>query len=61
MQSNSPERLRIDKETLITFMPKDVPGLDLSETLFHLASPETDDKDFQTSELIIDADSTSSE
>jgi SpoVK/Ycf46/Vps4 family AAA+-type ATPase len=61
MQSTSPDSLNVDRETLVTFVQEDVPGLDLSETLFHLASPDSAGKDYQTAGVVVDADSTTSE
>ena len=54
MQSNSPDRLSIDKDTLVTFTLTDVPGFDLSETLFHLPPPVSDNVKFESSGIVRD-------
>ena len=61
MQSHSPDQPGIDMETLITFTLKDVPGLNFSETLFQLPSPEGDHRQYQASGVVIDTDSTECE
>jgi SpoVK/Ycf46/Vps4 family AAA+-type ATPase len=61
MQSNSPDRSSLDKQTLITFTLKDIPGSNLSETLFQLASPDGAAKDYQASAIVISVDPAVSE
>jgi Cdc6-like AAA superfamily ATPase len=61
MQSHSSESLTIDRETLITFSLEDVPGPNLSETLFHISPISRADKEYQRSEIAINVDPAASE
>jgi stage V sporulation protein K len=56
MQSHSSESLAIDKETLVTFSSQDVPGFDLSETLFHTSPLSSDDSRYPASGIVIPLD-----
>jgi len=46
----------LDKETLVTFCLEDVPGLDLSETLFHPSSLAHDDSGFPSRAIMLRID-----
>jgi SpoVK/Ycf46/Vps4 family AAA+-type ATPase len=46
----------LDKETLVTFSLEDVPGMDLSETLFHTSSLAGDDSGFPTRAIMLRID-----
>ncbi|HEY9526676.1 MAG TPA: AAA family ATPase, partial [Anaerolineales bacterium] len=61
MQSHSPDRGSMDKETLITFTQQDVPGPDWSETLFRLVSPGSDAREYQGSGIVINIDPSAAE
>jgi SpoVK/Ycf46/Vps4 family AAA+-type ATPase len=61
MGSHSAEAIALDKETLITFAPEDVPGLDLSESLFQLSPSNSDEPKYQESSIVIKEDPKASE
>ena len=61
MQSHSPDRGSIDKETLITFTQQDVPGPDWSKTLFHLSPPGSDAREYQGSGIVMNVDPSAAE
>jgi SpoVK/Ycf46/Vps4 family AAA+-type ATPase len=58
MQSDSPDALGLDKETLVTFSLEDVPSLNLSESLFNLHPLNNEDSRYRASEMIIHIDPT---
>jgi SpoVK/Ycf46/Vps4 family AAA+-type ATPase len=61
MQSQDQESFAIDKETLVTFSPEDVPGLNLSESLFHLQPLGNGASTHHPSGIIINVDPKSPE
>jgi SpoVK/Ycf46/Vps4 family AAA+-type ATPase len=48
----------LDKETLVTFSLQDVPGFDLSESLFHTSSLSSDDSRYPAPGVVIPVDPT---
>ena len=61
MGSHSAETVTLDKETLITFAPEDVPGLDLSESLFNIPPSESAEPKYQQSAIVLWRDPKASE
>ncbi len=61
MQTGAQEASRMDKATLVTFSPRDVPEADLSETLFHLHPLSRDDSITTPSEIVVKVEPRSSD
>jgi DNA polymerase III delta prime subunit len=56
MQAHSPESSMMDKETLITFSSEDVPGLNLSESLFQISALGNEGTAYQDSGMAAKVD-----
>ena len=61
MNLQAQDSFAIDKQMLITFALEDLPGVNLSESLFHLRSLSPEDAKYESSGIIFNGDPKSSE